>query len=524
MGWTITILVGVLLLLLLIPGAIFLWIYIRDEKQKEHSVLRNFPVLGKVRYILEKIGPEMRQYLFHNDNESKPFSRIEYEQTMKSAKYKSRLIGFGSEREFERPGYYIANSLFPAQREELKVDNNQKVKTKVYKIDEDNLLRRKEHRKEVEASPYLLHEDDVQIIGEHTCEKPFYVKGNVGQSAMSYGSLGDRAITALSKGLKLAGGTWMNTGEGGLSPHHLKGGADIICQIGPGLFGVRTKDGEFSWEEFKKKSEIKELKAFELKLAQGAKTRGGHVDGRKVTDEIAEIRQVEAGESIDSPNRFKQFSSREGMLDFIEKLRSIGGKPVGVKLVVGNVKELEELIAYIAKSGRSPDFFTIDGGEGGTGASYSELADAAGLPIYTALPIVDDLLRKYGVRDKVKVFASGKLLTPDKIAVALAMGADFVNVARGMMFSVGCIRAQVCHTNNCPVGVATTDPKLQQALIVEEKLFRVCNYILSLREGLYNLASAAGITSPVHFSREHIVFKDEKGNIEKQEKRAKVSS
>ncbi|KHE67061.1 FMN-binding glutamate synthase family protein, partial [Halobacillus sp. BBL2006] len=287
----------------------------------------------------------------------------------------------------------------------------------------------------------------------------------------------------------------------------------IICQIGPGLFGVRTEDGEFSWEEFKRKSEIEEVKAFELKLAQGAKTRGGHVDGSKVTPEIASIRNVKPWTSIDSPNRFYQFDSTPEMFEFIKELRETGGKPVGIKIVVGNTEEVESIISYMAESGEGPDFITVDGGEGGTGASYQELADATGLPIKTALPFVDDLLKKYKVRDRVKIFASGKLLTPDKIAIALALGADLVNIARGMMFSVGCIQAQVCHTNNCPVGVATTDPKLQKALIVEEKSFRTCNYVLSLREGLVNLAAAAGIDSPTKFERKHIVYKDDQGQL-----------
>ncbi|PRR87729.1 FMN-binding glutamate synthase family protein [Bacillus atrophaeus] len=505
-------LIALLIGILLIPIALLIWIYIKDEKQQEHSVLRNYPVAGKIRYIFEKIGPELRQYLFSNDNEEQPFSRREYEQTVMSGKYKSRMMGFGSERDFDKPGYYIRNSLFPKQREELRVSQTPKIQTQVYKIDKDNLLRRSEHTERIEADPYFLHPDDVQVIGGNTCEKPFYAKGLVGQSAMSYGSLGDRAITALSKGLHQAGGTWMNTGEGGLSEYHLKGGADIICQIGPGLFGVRSKNGEFSFEEFKKKSRLDQIKAFELKLAQGAKTRGGHIDGVKVTEEVADIRNVEPGKSIDSPNRFHEFSNVPEMLDFIEKLREVGKKPVGMKIVVGNPDEIEELVSYMKKTGKHPDFITVDGSEGGTGASFHELADTVGLPIMTALPIVDTLLRKYGMRDKLKIFASGKLLTPDKVAIALALGADFVNIARGMMFSVGCIRALVCHTNTCPVGVATTDPKLQKALSIEEKQHRVCNYVISLREGLFNLAAAAGIDSPIHFSKQHIAYRKTDGS------------
>lgn len=254
MEYIIIALIAFIIGIIVIPIALFVWIYIKDEKQQEHAILRNYPVIGRFRYIFEKIGPELRQYLFSNDNEEQPFSRKEYEQTVISGKYKSRMMGFGSVRDFDQPGYYIRNALFPKQKEELRMDQSPKIETHIYKIDSDNLFRRSEHAERIKADPYFLHPDDVQVIGGSTCEKPFYVKGLVGQSAMSYGSLGERAITALSKGLHQAGGTWMNTGEGGLSEYHLKGGADIICQIGPGLFGVRNRKGEFSWEEFKRKA------------------------------------------------------------------------------------------------------------------------------------------------------------------------------------------------------------------------------------------------------------------------------
>jgi glutamate synthase domain-containing protein 2 len=506
-------LISLIGLLVVIPAGFFVLLYIKDDRQEQHAVLRNFPLLGKVRYMSEKIGPELRQYLFNNDNEGKPFSRKQYEDVVKAGKYKERLIGFGSNHDFEAEGFYIRNTLFPKQRDELKVDNTEKVRTKTYKIDKDGLFTRKEHHEEKLVDPFLLKDEDAIVLGEHSCRKPFKVKGLVGQSAMSYGALGENAITALSKGLGLAKGTWMNTGEGGLSDYHLAGNPDIIMQIGPGLFGVRKNDGEFSWEEFKKKSEIEQIKAFELKLAQGAKTRGGHVDGKKVTKEIAKIRLVEEGKTINSPNRFKEFDNPATMFDFIEKLRNTGGKPVGIKIVVGDLDALEDMVSIMKESGQGPDFITIDGGEGGTGATYQELADAVGLPLSAGLPVMDEMLTKYGIRDRVKLIASGKLITPDKVAIALAMGADLVNIARGFMISVGCIMAQVCHTNNCPVGVATTHKKLQEGLSVEEKHYRVANYVISLREGLFNLAAAAGLDSPTQFKRKHIVHKDDLGRI-----------
>ncbi|MBS4206861.1 FMN-binding glutamate synthase family protein [Bacillus sp. FJAT-50079] len=503
----------VFIVLILVPIVIFLWIYILDARQKEHSVLRNYPLLGNIRYLMENIGPEFRQYLFTNNREGKPFSRHQYESVVKSGKYKERIHAFGSERDFDQPGFYIRNAMFPLLHEELRIDQKPKVQTKLYTIDREGLFNRKEHCEDRLVDPQLLANEDAVVIGEHHCRQAFKVKGLVGQSAMSYGALGKNAIIALSKGLGIAGGTWMNTGEGGLSLHHLRGDVDIIMQIGPGLFGVRTEEGEFSWELFKKKSEMNQVKAFEIKLAQGAKTRGGHILGEKVTPEIAEIRNVPPWQTVDSPNRFRQFRDTEGLLHFVEELREVGGKPVGVKIVAGSIAEVESFVSEMAKLGRTPDFLTIDGGEGGTGATFQELSDAAGLPLFSALPLLDDMLKKYGIRDQLKIIASGKLVTPDQIAYALCLGADLVNTARGMMISVGCIMAQVCHNNTCPVGVATTDPNREKALVIEEKMYRVANYVISLREGLFNLAAAAGVASPTELSEEHLMYRSPSGQL-----------
>jgi glutamate synthase domain-containing protein 2 len=331
---------------------------------------------------------------------------------------------------------------------------------------------------------------------------------------MSYGALGKNAVTALSLGLGMAKGTWMNTGEGGLSPYHIKGDVDIIMQIGPGLFGVRDKEGHVSWEALKEKAEIPQIKAFELKLAQGAKARGGHVDGEKVTPEIAEIRKVEPWKSVDSPNRFHEFHDAPSMIEFVEKVRSVTGKPVGIKLVVGGNDAIFDLAAEMKRTGKGPDFITVDGGEGGTGASYQELMDSVGLPIKSALPILDCTLKRFGVRDRVKIISSGKLITPDRVAVALAMGADLVNIARGFMLTIGCIQALKCQSNICPTGVTTTDPHLEKALVIDEKKWRVVNYLVTLRKGLYRLSAAAGLGSPVHFTRHNIVYKDDKGVVQ----------
>ncbi|GEK35111.1 FMN-binding glutamate synthase family protein [Kurthia sibirica] len=506
------ILVTIIALIIIIPLVFVIVFYLLDRKQKQHSILRNFPVLGRMRYLTEKIGPELRQYLFDDDNKGRPFSREEFLHVVLPGKYLGSVIGFGSKRNFEEAGYYIRNAVFTKQVEELTVDQDHLVATQKYVIDSDELFSRKEHTVQVDAKPWLLTDDNAVILGPN-CREPFHVKGMFGQSAMSYGALGKNAISALSAGIGQVPGSWMNTGEGGVSPHHLNGGADLIAQIGSGLFGYRTIDGEFSFEKLKEKAAIPQVKAFELKLAQGAKTRGGHVEGEKVTPEIAEIRGVEVGKTINSPNRFRQFNSFETLFDFIEQIREAGGLPVGIKIVVGSKQDADDLAAYMASSNKGPDFISIDGAEGGTGATFQELADSVGLPLHTGLTLLQDALVRYGVRHRVKIIAAGKIISADKAAVILGLGADLIYIARGFMMSVGCIMAQKCHTNECPAGVATTDPKLQNGLIVDEKKFRVSNYILNLREGLFRVAAAAGVDSPTKISKEHIIYKDEIGRV-----------
>lgn len=483
-----------------------------DKKQSQHSILRNYPVLGRVRYFFEKIGPEMRQYLIQSDNESTPFSRKDYIDVVKAGKYKSRIGGFGSRRDFTTAGFYIQNSIFPKQPSELSIDQSTKVDTKLYKLDAEGLFSRKEHRETETVDPYLLSDEYAVVLGQH-CKHPFHVKRLIGQSGMSYGALGKNAITALSKGLGLAQGTWMNTGEGGLSEHHLSGNVDIIFQIGPGLFGVRDEDGNFSEQQFINKAQNENVKAFEIKLAQGAKTRGGHVEADKVTEEIAKIRNVKPFTTINSPNRFTFMENNTDLLKFVEKLQQLGDKPVGIKIVVGNLEMLYSLIADMKETGVYPDFITLDGGEGGTGATYQELEDTVGLPLFSALPILNAVLEENGLRDHIKIIASGKLITPDKVAIALGLGADLVQVARAMMMSVGCIMAQQCHTNDCPVGVATTDPDKEKGLVIEEKQYRVTNYVISMHEGLFNLAAACGVHSPTEITAKHLLYRTENGEV-----------
>ncbi|WP_251517485.1 MULTISPECIES: FMN-binding glutamate synthase family protein [Staphylococcus] len=501
------IIVAFLLSILVIAGILLF----KDKRQKQHSVLRNYPLLARVRYFGEKIGPELRQYLFLADTEGKPFSRNDYKNIVLAGKYNSRMASFGTQNQYE-DGFYIQNTMFPHQKSDLKIDQSPMISTFLYKIDNERLFDREEHREETEIDPYYLHDEHQIVIGSELAH-PFRVKRLVGQSGMSYGALGSNAITALSKGLGMAN-TWMNTGEGGLSKHHLSGGVDIIFQIGPGLFGVRDKDGHFDLNAFLDIARKETVKAFELKLAQGAKTRGGHMEGNKVTKEIAEIRKVEPGKTINSPNRFTDLDSPEDLLNWVSILKKHGQKPVGFKIVVSNVAEIESLVSTMVRTNQYPDFITVDGGEGGTGATFQELQDGVGLPLFTALPIVSQMLEKHGIRDKIKIFASGKLITPDKIAIALGLGADLVNIARGMMISVGCIMSQQCHLNTCPVGVATTNPKREKGLIVDEKKYRVTNYITSLHEGLYNISAAVGVESPTQINQDHIIIKKKSGELQ----------
>ena len=482
-----------------------------DKKQTQHSILRNFPLVGRIRYIIEHVSPELRQYLFEDDD-AKPFSRHDFRYIVKAGKYLSSIIAFGSKRDFDAEGYYLRNAFFPKQMTEMKVDNDKQQKTQVYKVDEETLISRKEHAFATTTKLWELSNEDAVIIGEKTCKYPFKTKSIVGMSAMSYGAIGENAVQALSIGLGMAN-SWMNTGEGGISEHHLIGKADIIAQIGPGLFGYRDTAGNFNWDELKKKAQIEQVKAFEIKLGQGAKIRGGHVEAQKVTPEIAKIRGVEPYKTIDSPNRFNQFSNSEELLAFIDEIRKVAEKPVGIKIVVGDNDSLEEFAETMKRMNLYPDFITVDGGEGGTGATYQSMADSVGLPLRSALVIANEALTKYGLRDDIKIIASGKLFSPDRIAIALGMGADLINIARGFMISVGCIGAQRCHSNDCPVGVATTDPNLQKALVIDEKKYRVLNYVVSMRQDLFALAAACGIESPSKFESKHIIYKEANGAV-----------
>ncbi len=502
----------VLLAMFVVPPAFLFFLYWRDRGQQQHAVLRNFPILGRVRYALEHIGPELRQYLFDADRSGKPYSRDEYRNLVFAQKYLKTLISFGSKRDYQKPGWYLRNALLPTLMSDMRVDSAPSITSMRYKVAHEGLFRREEAREPVQVAPWTLLPGARPVIGPGLAE-PWELSGLIGMSAMSYGALGRHAIRALSEGLAIATGSWVNTGEGGLSEHHQVGGGDVVFQIGPGLFGVRDESGAFCWDRFQEHARNPLVRAFELKFHQGAKIRGGHVEGVKVTPEIAAIRGVPVGKPIDSPNRFPMFSTLDQAFDHVARMRELGGKPVGIKIVVGAPGSVDPLAEALARRGDGPDFLTIDGGEGGSGATYQEMADSMGLPIESAIVLVDDALRRAGVRDHVKLMASGKLSSADRVAVALALGADAVNVARGLMISVGCIQAQKCHTNECPVGVATTDEELMKALVVQEKRHRVANYVITLRAGLTSLSAAAGLTAPTQLERQHAVWRDAMGRV-----------
>lgn len=511
MVWTIFIFL--LIVFIVGPISFLLWLYFLSKKP-QHSIIRAHPYLGWMRYLLEKIGPEFRQYWFDDDNSGKPFSRSDFLGIVFSAKYRSDLVSFGSKRDFDKPGYYIANGLFPLLNEELRVDNQDKVHAMKYKIDHEGLFTRREQLEKDQATRWLYDEEETIIVGgERKC--PWRLRGPFGASATSYGAVGENYILSTGHGSRMAGGSWINTGEGGVAPEHLESGVDVVAQIGPGLFGFRDEEGNFSINEFKTKAREPNIKAFELKFGQGAKIRGGHLEGSKVTTKVATIRKVPLGKTINSPNRFPFLHNATETLQFIKMLQDEGGKPVGIKIVVGYPSSLDEFFEAMNNLRVYPDFITVDGGEGGTGATYKSMADTMGLPLYPALIAVVDKAYQYGIRNKLKIFASGKLIAADKIAIALAIGADAVNSARGFMIANGCIMALQCHTGKCPTGVTTTDPQYQEALVPEEKKWRVMNYIINVRHGLFALAAACGIDSPRKFNRDHIVFKDVDGKIKR---------
>lgn len=453
------------LLYLLIIGVI--WLFFHDVLQKGHTVQRNYPVIGHFRYMFENMGEYFRQYWFAGDREELPFNRATRAWIYRTAKGLGGMLGFGSTNDLKQAGSIIFTSAaFPLIEEEF---------TEVPSV----------------------------IIGPD-CKYPFEAKSIFNISGMSYGALSAAAVRALSKGAGKAH-IWMNSGEGGVSPYHLEGQCDLIYQIGTAKYGVRDAEGNLSDEKLLSVS--KHVRAFEIKLSQGAKPgRGGVLPAAKVTAEIAAIRGIPEGEVSSSPNRHKEIRCVDDLLDMINRVRDVTGKPVGFKSVISSDRFLMELSEAILRRGieQAPDFITVDGGEGGSGAAPQILADHMGLPITESLPIVVDVLTEYGLRERIKIVASGKLVHSAKVAWALCVGADFVVSARGFMFSIGCVQSMQCHKDTCPTGITTHSKYRQRGLVVEDKAERVKEYAHWMNYEINVLAHSCGLSNAREFKREHI--------------------
>lgn len=435
---------------------------------KKHTIKHNFPVVGHLRYLLEKIGPELRQYIVASNREELPFNRSQRSWIYASAKKENNYSGFGTDQDIHAAGHvFIKPAVFP------------------FHIDKNHINY---------SDPYFLPCAKVMGLGKR--RKPFRPYSVVNISAMSYGSLSAAAVESLNKGAKLAG-CYHNTGEGGLSPYH-SFGSDVIFHFGTGYFGVRDEDGNFSLEKIKKLTEDKPfVKAIEIKLSQGAKPgKGGVLPAAKISKEIAEIRHIPMGKDVLSPVSHSAFKNVTEMVDFIESIGEATGLPVGIKSAVGKMENWEELAEIMARTGKGPDFITIDGGEGGTGAAPPAFADNVSLPLVHAFSNVYKLFAKHGLTNKVVFIASGKLGFPASALTAFALGADLVNVAREAMMSIGCIQAQICHTNRCPAGIATSSKWLQSGIDPTLKSERFYNYVKTLRKEMLEITHACGYEHP----------------------------
>ena len=443
-------------------------IYIADKTQTRHAIRRNFPVIGRFRYWFEHLGEFFRQYFFALDREEMPFNRAQRSWVYRAAKGLDNTVAFGSSLNLTPPGTKIfVNCPYPV-------------------LDSD------------------VAETAALRIGPFA-DKPYDAPSIFNVSAMSFGALSKPAVQALSRGSAIAG-NWLNTGEGGLSPWHLEGGCDIVFQIGTAKYGVRDEDGNLDDDKLRDVAAHEQVRMFELKLSQGAKPgKGGILPGEKVTKEIAGIRGIRVGEDSISPNRHPEVDSATDLLDMIERVRRVTGKPVGFKAVVGAYGWLEELFQEIHRRGieSAPDFITVDSGDGGTGAAPMSLIDNVGLTIRESLPLVVDMLKHYGLRDRIRVIASGKLINPTDAAWALCVGADFINSARGFMFALGCIQALQCNKNTCPTGVTTHDRRLQRGLVPADKAERVARYSQTMRKEIGVIAHSCGVREPRQLRRFH---------------------
>ncbi|MEU9102292.1 FMN-binding glutamate synthase family protein [Streptomyces sp. NPDC048361] len=437
-----------------------------DLVQRRHSVLRNYPVLGHARFLLEAIRPEMQQYFIERDYDGRPFDRDTRSAVYERAKGTADQDPFGTELDVYQPGYeFFVHSV----------------------------------------APHPVPDQPVTVrVGGPDCTKP-YDMALLNVSAMSFGSLSAPAILALNRGAK-EGGFAHDTGEGGISDHHLRYGGDLIWEIGTGYFGCRTPDGDFDPAEFARKAATESVRCVSLKLSQGAKPgKGGVLPGAKVSAEIARVREVPEGKTVISPNHHRAFSTPRELIRFIGRMRELaGGKPTGFKLCVGSRRDVLALCKAMLEEDIAPDFIVVDGAEGGTGAAPVEFVDHVGTPLTDGLSIVHNALVGTGLRDRVRIGASGKVATGSDIVKRLIQGADYTNAARAMMFAVGCLQTQRCHTNQCPVGVATQDPERSRALVVEDKYRRVQRFQQATVHSAMEIMASLGVSDPAQL-RPHML-------------------
>jgi glutamate synthase domain-containing protein 2 len=455
--WPFTVVTGLLSL-----------IGIGDLLQTPHAVRRNYPILGNIRYLVERIRPEIRQYLLESDSDALPFSRAQRSLVYSRAKNESADKPFGTLIDVYQTGFeFISHSMRPAPLSD----------PKSFRV----------------------------IVGGPQCTQP-YSASIFNISAMSFGSLSANAIRALNQGAKL-GNFAHDTGEGSISPYHRENGGDLTWELGSGYFGCRTSDGRFDPERFSVQAKDPQVRMIEIKMSQGAKPgHGGILPKGKVTKEIAETRGIMMGEDCISPSRHSAFSTPCEMMQFVAQLRELsGGKPVGFKLCLGHPWEFMGIAKAMLQTGILPDFIVVDGTEGGTGAAPVEFTDHMGVPLREALLFIHNTLVGLNLRDKIKLGASGKIVSAFDIASILAIGADWANAARGFMFAIGCIQSQSCHTNKCPTGVATQDPLRQRALVVPDKAQRVFNFHRSTLHALAEMLAAAGLEHPSQLEAKHLV-------------------
>jgi len=448
-----------------------------DITQKKHTVLHNFPVIGHMRYWLETVGPEFRQYIVANNREELPFNRRQRSWIYASSKRENNFQGFGTDQDVNSAGFIFIKPALVTKR-----------------LAKDHPYR---------ENPYVLPAP--KVIGlSHSRRKPYRPKQVINISGMSFGSLSASAITALNEGAAKFG-CYHNTGEGGFSPYHDKG-ADVVLNIGTAYFGIRDDDGNFIMEKLVRLTQKNPaIRMLELKLSQGAKPgKGGVLPAAKITKEISEIRHVPIGKDVISPAAHSAFSTLPEMLDLIEAMAEATGLPVGIKAAVGKLDMWEELAELMVKTGRGPDFITVDGGEGGTGAAPPSFADHVSLPWVYGFSSVYKIFKKHGLTDRITFIGSGKLGLPAQAIMAFAMGVDIVNVAREAMMSIGCIQAQICHTNRCPAGIATQNKWLQAGLDPALKSERFYNYGKTLTKEILEIAIACGYEHPCQFTMEDV--------------------